>query len=389
MALLQCKSEKDSDKAMEVHARQLVATKKGAPGRCYGPGTTMKLANLEREMEQSGGKIKDPTFDARGGGCGAAMRCCCIGLCFPIDVKCDSEASLKTSNAVKSLIRVAVRSARLTHAHPTGYLGAVCAAFFTALAMQRKHPVQSWGRLLMNVAVPYAMEFVKSTYGKDAPDLKASSYFCEKWNAYLKLRGIANHNENKPIFPSKYDVEDRDAFYASVSFSGWGGASGHDAPMIAYVSLSLSICPLHTDTSTINENRYDAMLGGGDENWKVLVERAMLHGGDSDSTGILAGSWYGALNGFERRSENHYKNVEFFNESMDLGRHLVRISPTSSSSSFDAAEQHLQQVSRKNAHLWYSHFSINFRKLWCTRMQVTSRQIESFGITTQKSGYVS
>ena len=89
------------------------------------------------------------------------------------------------------------------------------------------------------------------------------------------------------------------------------------------------------------------MLGGGDTNWKVLVERAMLHGGDSDSTGILAGSWYGALNGFQGVPENHYKNVEFFNESMDLGRHLVRT--TSSSSSFDAAEQHLQQVSRKNA----------------------------------------
>ena len=256
MALLQCQSEKDSDKAMGVHARQLVSTKKGAPGRCYGPGTSMKLSNLEREMKQSGGKIKDPSFDPRGGGCGAAMRCCCIGLCFPIDVKCDSEASLKTSNAVKCLIRVAIRSARLTHSHPTGYLGAVCAAFFTALAMQRKHPVQSWGRLLMRVAVPYAMEFVKSTYGNNAPDVKASSYFCEKWNAYLKLRGIANHNEIKPIFPSKYDVKDRDAFYASVSFSGWGGASGHDAPLIAYVSsLSSSLSSLHTDTSTINEKQ--------------------------------------------------------------------------------------------------------------------------------------
>lgn len=120
-ALLQCRSvEKDSDEAMNIHARQLVMTKKRAPGRCYGPGTSMKLSNLEREMEMSGGKIKNPMFDPRGGGCGGAMRCCCIGLCFPIDTKCDSETSLKTCNAVKSLIRVAVRSARLTHAHPTG-----------------------------------------------------------------------------------------------------------------------------------------------------------------------------------------------------------------------------------------------------------------------------
>ena len=48
--------------------------------------------------------------------------------------------------------------------------------------------------------------------------------------------------------------------------------------------------------------------------------------------------------------EDHWRNVEFARESMDLGRHLVKSSQsTSSSSSFDAAEQHLQQVSRKNA----------------------------------------
>lgn len=34
-------------------------------------------------------------------------------------------------------------------------------------------------------------------------------------------------------FPKKYGVKERDEFYKSVSFSGWGGASGHDAPMIA------------------------------------------------------------------------------------------------------------------------------------------------------------
>jgi hypothetical protein len=163
-------------------------------------------------------------------------------------------------------------------------------------------------------------------FDKDSPDLKASSYFVEKWTSYLKLRGISNHDENKPAFPSKYDVKARDKFYASVSFSGWGGASGHDAPMIAY----------------------DAMLGGGYENWSLLVKRAMLHGGDSDSTGILAGSWYGALNGFKGVPEIHYKNVEYAKESMDLGRSLVQTF-SSSSTSFALAEQHLQKMSRKNA----------------------------------------
>ena len=34
-------------------------------------------------------------------------------------------------------------------------------------------------------------------------------------------------------FPDQYDVEERDSFYQSLSYDGWGGASGHDAPMIA------------------------------------------------------------------------------------------------------------------------------------------------------------
>ena len=48
--------------------------------------------------------------------------------------------------------------------------------------------------------------------------------------------------------------------YSSVSFQGWGGASGHDAPLIAY----------------------DALLGAGD-NWIELALRGILHGGDNDS----------------------------------------------------------------------------------------------------------
>ena len=59
------------------------------------------------------------------------------------------------------------------------------------------------------------------------------SYFTDHWNAYLKERNILD-GESDPKFPKRYDVGMRDAFYTSLSYSGWGGASGHDAPMIAY-----------------------------------------------------------------------------------------------------------------------------------------------------------
>jgi ADP-ribosylarginine hydrolase len=58
------------------------------------------------------------------------------------------------------------------------------------------------------------------------------SYFEEQWNNYLKVRGILD-GKSKPKFPDNFGVDERDAFYRNLSWDGWAGASGHDAPMIA------------------------------------------------------------------------------------------------------------------------------------------------------------
>ena len=55
---------------------------------------------------------------------------------------------------------------------------------------------------------------------------------------------------------AEYDVERRDVIYASWSFDGWSGRSGHDAPMIAY----------------------DALLAAGSD-WEELCRRSMFHAG--------------------------------------------------------------------------------------------------------------
>jgi ADP-ribosylarginine hydrolase len=38
--------------------------------------------------------------------------------------------------------------------------------------------------------------------------------------------------------------------------------------------------------------------------------RGMLHGGDNDSTGTIAGAWYGAMKGFDGVFEKNYMNIE-------------------------------------------------------------------------------
>ncbi|KAJ8319249.1 hypothetical protein KUTeg_004340 [Tegillarca granosa] len=43
------------------------------------------------------------------------------------------------------------------------------------------------------------------------------------------------------------------------------------------------------------------------EKQNICITKGMFHGGDSDSTGIMAACWYGAIYGYEGVPENNYK----------------------------------------------------------------------------------
>jgi ADP-ribosylarginine hydrolase len=48
----------------------------------------------------------------------------------------------------------------------------------------------------------------------------------------------------------------------------------------------------------------------------------MLHGGDTDTTGCIAGSWYGAMYGFADIPKNIINNLEMKNEIEKIGKQL-------------------------------------------------------------------
>lgn len=73
--------------------------------------------------------------------------------------------------------------------------------------------------------------------------------------SYLESRGLSS-GSGPVVFPEPYGPAEREAAYKSFSFSGWGGSSGHDAPMIAL----------------------DALLGAGSD-WEELMSRGGFHGG--------------------------------------------------------------------------------------------------------------
>ncbi len=261
--------------------------KEGAEWRYPGVALVKYLTRL-----RDGGEWNDTPYDHYAGGSGASMRSSCIGLAFHGE-----------KNRSK-LIEYSIESSRMTHHSVNGYLGGMVAALFTAYAIEGIH-IKEWPFLLMKLHKNGVISNYMNKSGRGVEEyVKEAHYFFSKWDRYIgekfddkgvvvRKRSQINLLHRTENYARQYSFENR------IDDNSFPGAGGDDSVIISY----------------------DCLIDAG-TSWEKLVVYSMLHGGDTDTTGSIAGSWWGALQGYLDVPMHVLDNLEFRDVIEEVGKGL-------------------------------------------------------------------
>jgi ADP-ribosylglycohydrolase len=220
------------------------------------PGET--VMNSLRMME-NGLKWNELQYNSNSIGAGAAMRTGFIGIVYSGEI-----------NRGK-LVSIAIEASRITHNSTIGFLGGVVAALFTAYAFEGLE-VTRWPHELIRLLKSSLIDdYLNSTRPNEYDYYRREKHtFIGKWEKYLNIRfsGTTTRTDKhmiNPVTRIKYLADN----FSRAENKFFPGSCGDDGPIIAYDALLLSV-----------------------GNIEKLIVYAMLHPGDSDTTGCMALSWF-------------------------------------------------------------------------------------------------
>lgn len=250
--------------------------------------------------------IKSIQYERRMGGNGAAMRTSFIGLKY------------YKENMIDLLIEKSIDASRLTHNYPMGFLGGLVTALFCSYALRNIEPWK-WGQMLIELNESGKIDKyiekigIKEKYDED------KYKFWDYWYKYVEQRLPKFYIKPKEFVFSSNRIYDLLNYIPGVipkngqaDFSKFG-STGCGATIIAYDSL-LSSLNMKRKVESFDKIKMDDV----NFSWQCLLYYSTLHFGDNDSTGIIAGAWFGALRGFDGFDKKKIDELEFKKELLDL-----------------------------------------------------------------------
>jgi hypothetical protein len=177
-------------------------------------------------------------------------------------------------------------------------------ALFTHYAINNINP-WTWTKKMLELEESGLIDSIvkKQLNNNDYEEyLKDKEEYWLSWKRFQEFRAtrFAIRTEEFFEFYSRYNDLYKIIYNISIDknekkipYARFGG-SGNAATIIALDSLLMSINPIDgvadIDLDKPNELKY---------NWESLVFFSTLHFGDNDTTGAIAGMWYGALRGYD------------------------------------------------------------------------------------------
>jgi len=264
------------------------------------PGKTT-LESLKRLKD--GGHWYDTPYNIYSGGSGASMRSLCIGLAFHGQENRDK------------LIQFAIESSRITHNSTVGYLGGFASALFAALAMEGIH-IYEWPFILLDmINSKQVYRYIKSTVRDVESYVRDHHVFVDKWVRYTEDKF---DQDKKPVKrKATINLVLRGQYYKKTF--GFDLLVPHEKTNEG--SQDYFLIGSGGDDSVIIA--YDALLDAGD-NWEKLIYYAMLHMGDTDTTGCIAAGLYGILYGMTSVPKKFLEHLEYKKEITELGKQLYK-----------------------------------------------------------------